>query len=69
MSVEVTTKYATVVDTLQHAFAFVMDCLGDDGEAKGVTITRFSELLDDGGTAATYRDRFDVSVTKWRVEE
>lgn len=46
-----------------------MDCLGDDGEAKGVTITRFSEFLDDDGTGATYRDRFDVSVTKWRVEE
>lgn len=62
---EVTTKFATTVDELTDAWAFIMEHLADVGDAPNVTITpcwpvSVAEFPDGGDVGRRY---FEVTVS------
>lgn len=59
MTVEVTTKYATTVNTVQDAFVFVMEHLDDVvGSGPSIHISPFWIINDDNSTER----QFEVSI-------
>lgn len=69
MSVEITTRYATTVDDLSSAWAFVMDRLDRAGDNPSITISPiWTYNVSDIDSDQTPPRRFEV-VVEGMVEE
>lgn len=64
-AVEVTTKYATTVDDLPSAWAFVMEYVDRCGPKPSITISPVSSMAwsEIGDEDAEWRDYFEVVVS------
>lgn len=74
--VEITTKRVTTVDSVQEAFAFIMEHLDEVGDQPRIEIDPFTDL--GAGIAQVFEDpeadllgvvRFEVSITNMVVKE
>lgn len=74
--VEITTKRVTTVDSVQEAFAFIMENLDEVGDQPRIEIDPFTDL--GAGIAQVFEDpeadllgvvRFEVSITNMVVKE
>lgn len=74
--IEITTKRVTTVDSVQEAFAFIMEHLDEVGDQPRIEIDPFTDL--GAGIVQMFEDpeadllgvvRFEVSITNMVVEE
>lgn len=75
-NVEITTKRVTTVDSVQEAFAFIMEHLDEVGDQPRIEIDPFTDL--SAGIAQVFQNpdadllgvvRFEVSITNMVVKE
>lgn len=74
--VEITTKRVTTVDSVQEAFAFIMEHLDEVGDQPRIEIDPFTDLgagivqmLEDPEADLLGVVRFEVSITNMVVKE
>ena len=74
--VEITTKRVTTVDSVQEAFAFIMEHLDEVGDQPRIEIDPFTDLgagivqmLEDPDADLLGVVRFEVSITNMVVKE